>query len=85
MATEHQFIYWHKGRGLYELDRESVANAPKEFEDLYLPKVIIAGNQIKFGGEVYGYISNQKPKYRYRGSEKFTKPKAHTVFTVAAQ
>ena len=82
MATEHQFIYWHKGRGLYELDRESVANAPKEFEDLYLPKVIIAGNQIKFGGEVYGYVSKQHT-YKYAGSEKFTKPKTHTVFTVA--
>nr|DAW59653.1 MAG TPA: hypothetical protein [Caudoviricetes sp.] len=85
MATEHQFIYWHRKGGVYELDQESVANAPKEFEDLYLPSVIIAGHQIKFGGEVYGYVSNQKPKYRYRGSEKFTKPKAHTVFTVAAQ
>ena len=85
MATEHQFIYWHRKGGVYELDQESVANAPEEFKDLYLPRIIIAGHQIKFGGEVYGYVSNQKPKYRYRGSEKFTKPKAHTVFTVAAQ
>ena len=85
MATEHQFIYWHRKGGVYELDQESVANAPKEFGDRYLPRVIIAGHQIKFGGEVYGDVSNQKPTYRYRGSEKFTKPKAHTVFTVAAQ
>lgn len=82
MATEHQFIYGHKGRGLYELDQESVANAPEEFEDLYLPRVIIAGHQIKFGGEVYGYVSNQH-KFKYVRSEKLTKPKAHTVFTVA--
>lgn len=85
MATEHQFIYWHKGRGLYELDQESVANAPEGFEDLYLDPYIIAGNQVAFGGQVYGYISNKKDKYRYVGSEKFTKPKAHTVFTIAAQ
>lgn len=84
MSTEHQFIYWHKGRGLYELDPESVANAPEDFKDLYLPSVIIAGNQIKFGGEVYGYVSKQH-KYKYAGSEKFAKPKAHTVFTVAVR
>ena len=82
MAATHQYTYWHKGRGLCELDQESVANAPEEFEDLYLPRIIIAGNQIKFGGEVYGYVSNQH-KFKYAGSEKFTKPKAHTVFTVA--
>lgn len=82
MATKHQFTYWHKGRGLYELGRESVENAPKEFKDLYLPRIIIAGNQIKFGGEVYGYVSNQH-KFKYVCSEKLTKPKAHTVFTVA--
>lgn len=82
MATEHQFTYWHKGRGLYELDQEGVENAPEEFKDLYLPRIIIAGDQIKFGGEVYGYVSKQH-KFKYVRSEKLTKPKAHTVFTVA--
>lgn len=31
MATEHQFIYWRHTGGVYELDQESVENAPKEF------------------------------------------------------
>lgn len=81
MSVEHQYTYWHRGRGLYELDQDSVDNTPEEFKDLYLPSIIIAGNQVTFGGDVYGYISKQH-KYKYVQSEKYTKPRTHTVFTV---
>lgn len=46
MSAEHQYTYWHRGRGLYELDQDSVDNAPEEFKDLYLPSTIIAGSQV---------------------------------------
>lgn len=81
MSAEHQYTYWHRGRGLYELDQDSVDNAPEEFKDLYLPNIIIAGNQVIFGGQVYGYISKRR-KYKYVWDEKYTKPRTHTVFTV---
>ena len=70
MSAEHQYTYWHRGRGLYELDQDSVHNAPEEFKDLYLPSTIISGN-----------ISKQH-KYKYVWDEKYTKPRTHTVFTV---
>lgn len=83
MCEVAEFKYWHKGRGLYVLDTESVENAPECFKDLYLPPTIIAGNQVIFGGNVYGYISKQwEYGYKYVGDEKFTKPKTHTIFTV---
>nr|DAX82054.1 MAG TPA: hypothetical protein [Caudoviricetes sp.] len=83
MREVAEFKYWHKGRGEYVLDTESVENAPESFKNLYLPFTIIAGNQIAFGGEVYGYVSKQWERgYKYVDSEKFTKPKTHTIFTV---
>lgn len=76
MREVAEFKYWHKGRGEYVLDTES-------FKNLYLPLTIIAGNQTAFGGEVYGYVSRQWERgYKYVDSEKFTKPKTHTIFTV---
>ncbi len=83
MQEVAEFKYWHKGRGEYVLDMESVENTSERFKGLYLPNVIFAGSQVAFRGDVYGCVSNQKFQgYKYAGSEKFTKPKTHTVFTV---
>ena len=83
MCEVAEFKYWHKGRGLYVLDIESVENAPECFKDLYLPPNVIDGSQVGFYGAIYGYVSNQKFRgYMYVGSEKFTKPKTHSVFTI---
>lgn len=83
MREVAEFKYWHKGRGEYVLDTESVDNAPEGFKDLYLPNVICAGSQIAFRGDVYGYVSKQRERgYKYVDSEKFKKPKVHTIFTV---
>nr|DAN69398.1 MAG TPA: hypothetical protein [Caudoviricetes sp.] len=83
MREVAEFKYWHKGRGEYVLDTESVENAPEGFKDLYLPNVIFAGSQIAFRGDVYGYVSKQRERgYKYVDSEKFKKPKVHTIFTV---
>ena len=83
MREVAEFKYWHKGRGLYVLDTESVENAPECFNDLYLPPNVIEGSQIGFYGAIYGYVSNQKFRgYKYVCNEKITKPKAHSVFTV---
>lgn len=83
MREVAEFKYWHKGRGEYVLDTESVENAPESFKNLYLPPTIIAGNQVIFGGEVYGYISKQREYgYKYVDDKKFKKPKVHTIFTV---
>lgn len=83
MREVAEFKYRHKGRGLYVLDTESVENAPECFKDLYLPPNVIDGSQVGFYGVIYGYVSNQKFRgYKYVGSEKFTKPKTHSVFTI---
>lgn len=84
MREVAEFKYWHKGQGLYVLDTESVENAPECFKDLFLPENVIEGSPVGFYGKIYGYVSNQWARgYKYVGSEKFTKPKAHSVITIA--
>lgn len=45
MATEHQFIYWHRKGGIYELDQESVANALKSSETFTCPALLSQGTR----------------------------------------